>query len=150
MSTSPQPTNGSPTDSPGPLRVLVVDDQELNRMVAEVQLRQLGCESRLVGGGEEAVRTVEREAFHLVLMDIQMPGISGLEATRRIRALREAPARPFIVAYTAYPDAENRRACREVGMDGFLAKPLRKTILRAQLVELGLLTEEEPATRRGD
>ncbi|MGE0710116.1 MAG: response regulator [Planctomycetota bacterium] len=117
-----------------PLRVLVVEDHRLNQRVVTHQLAHLGYRAALAGDGLEAVRLVEQEPFDLVLMDVQMPRLNGLEATRRIRELLRPG--PRIVAMTASASAEDRRACLRAGMDAYLAKPVRLGALEAVLEEL--------------
>jgi signal transduction histidine kinase/CheY-like chemotaxis protein len=105
------------------MRVLVVDDFEPNRMVVATRLRQAGHHVAEAVDGPGAVTAVAEKAFDLVLMDIGMPGMDGLEATRRIRF---APGkRTPIVALTAAAMPGDREACLAAGMDDYLAKPLR-------------------------
>jgi CheY-like chemotaxis protein len=102
---------------------MVVDDDPLNREVALALLQPLFATVEWAGDGEAAVRLAADNAYGLILMDLQMPGVGGLAATRQIRALpgREKVA---IVAFTANAFAEDRAACLDAGMDGFLAKPV--------------------------
>jgi two-component system sensor histidine kinase BarA len=107
------------------LRVLVADDSEVNREVADAALRRFGITAAFVADGLEAVATVERETFDLVLMDGSMPGLDGFEAARAIRA-REAEtgrARLPIVALTAHVVGTAADAWREAGMDDVVHKP---------------------------
>jgi two-component system, sensor histidine kinase len=113
-------------------RVLVVEDDAVNQRVIEMMLKRTGAESAVVGNGYDALDRVLRENWDLVLMDVQLPGLDGLEATRRIRARLEG--RPLaIYALTANAMAEDRAACREAGMDGFMAKPIKQEELHAVL-----------------
>jgi two-component system, sensor histidine kinase and response regulator len=109
-----------------PLRVLVVDDHVVNQAVAGAMLRKWGHAIATALDGEEAVEKVKREPFDVVLMDLQMPTVDGLEATRRIRAWETESARPRlpIMAMTARAMTEDRAQCREAGMDGFVSKPI--------------------------
>ncbi|MEM9998321.1 MAG: response regulator [Bacteroidota bacterium] len=105
------------------LRVLVAEDQPDNQFVALNMLQLLGAEVVIANDGIEAVEQVEQHTFDVVLMDVMMPRMDGVEATRRIRA-RIAPDRqPRIIALTAHALAEERRRCLAAGMDGFIAKP---------------------------
>ena len=106
-----------------PLSVLVVDDVAMNRDIAGSFLRAAGHEVAYAEGGVEAVEAVASSAFDMVLMDVRMPRVDGLEATRRIRALEGARGRVPIVAMTAQAFAEQVEECRTAGMDGHLAKP---------------------------
>lgn len=107
------------------LRVLVADDSEVNREVAEAALRRFGIAARFVEDGLQAVAAVERESFDLVLMDGSMPGLDGFEATRAIRAREAETGRPRlpIVALTAHVVGTAADAWREAGMDDVVHKP---------------------------
>jgi CheY-like chemotaxis protein/HPt (histidine-containing phosphotransfer) domain-containing protein len=112
-------------------RVLLVEDNEVNRRVALAVLRKLGLQVDAVVDGEEAVACVRAVDYDLVFMDMHMPRMDGLEATRLIRAREAGTTRRVpIVAMTANVVAEARTACADAGMDDFLPKPF----LRSQLV----------------
>ena len=108
-----------------PLRILVAEDNPVNRRVVESVLEERGHRPVLVGNGREAVAALEREAFDVVLMDIQMPEMDGFEATAAIRA-REASSGGHvpILAMTAHALQGDRERCLAAGMDGYLAKPI--------------------------
>ena len=107
-----------------PLRILLVEDNAVNRAVAEAMLSRSGFDVSAVDNGAKAVAAVESSAFDLVLMDLRMPVMGGLEATRAIRALA-GPARTVpIVALTADVCPAVKKACQAAGMDGFVAKPI--------------------------
>ena len=115
-------------------RVLVVDDDEMNCEVTLALMRTALPLSEAVRDGLEAVRRCEHQPYDLILMDVQMPGIDGLETCRRIRELPGGAA-TAIVALTANAFADDRRLCLEAGMDDFLTKPvvaklLFETVLR--------------------
>lgn len=116
-------------------RVLVVDDVEINRIVAGGLIRALGYEVSTVGDGLDAIEHCKTEPPDAVLMDVNMPVVNGLDATRRIRELQQlGRIAPFpIVAATADNDPRNVERCREVGMDGFLCKPLNLQALKEEL-----------------
>ncbi|MEL6183170.1 MAG: response regulator, partial [Myxococcota bacterium] len=124
-STAPEPNRRPPTPKPD-VRVLVAEDNPVNQKVAQRMLEQLGVTPEIVPNGEEAVRAVQRTSFDLVLMDLQMPVLDGLEATKQIRALLPLDDQPSIVALTANNRPADKRACSEVGMDAFLEKPVRR------------------------
>jgi CheY-like chemotaxis protein len=115
--------------------VLLAEDHEVNRRVALGLLRHLGLTADAVGTGREAIEAVRARAYDLVLMDVQMPDIDGLDATRAIRAEIRAERQPRIVALTANALAGDAEACFAAGMDAFLAKPVRLDALRAALVD---------------
>ena len=102
-------------------RVLVVDDNDINQEVAAEMLRQLGLRVEVAGGGIQALELASRTNYDAILMDLQMPGMDGLEASAR---LREQGATMPILALTANTRLEDRQACRTAGMDDFLAKPV--------------------------
>ncbi len=106
------------------LRVLVVDDNEVNRQVAGELLQQAGALVTYAVNGEEAVAAVQGGTFDAVLMDVQMPVMDGIEATRRIRSSREASAAVPIIAVTAHARAEDAERCRAAGMNDHLQKPI--------------------------
>ena len=117
----------------GRLRVLVAEDNVVNQKVATLLLQRLGQRPDVVGNGQEALEAVRARHYDLVLMDVQMPVLDGLEATRRIRAELPANRQPRIVAMTANALLEDREACLAAGMDGYLAKPVRAHELSAAL-----------------
>lgn len=122
------------TQSPLGFEVLVVDDNHSNQLVAVGMLENLGCVPTVAKSGREAVEAARREVFDLILMDCQMPGMDGFEATRQIRSLEAAGSRTAIVAMTANSRAEDVQKCFDSGMDDFLGKPLRLESLREKLL----------------
>jgi CheY-like chemotaxis protein/HPt (histidine-containing phosphotransfer) domain-containing protein len=111
------------------LHVLVVDDSAINRDIASAYLRAAGCRVDCVEGGVEAIAAVADIDFDVVLMDLRMPGMDGLEAMRRIRGLDVRGLVP-IVAVTAQVFNEQMKACRELGVVGHVSKPFEpKTLL---------------------
>jgi CheY-like chemotaxis protein len=107
-------------------RVLVVDDSEVNRIVASGLVRALGYDVVCASDGLDAIEQCKASPPDVVLMDVNMPVLGGIDATRRLRELQASGrVAPFaIVAATANTDDETLQACRDVGMDGFLSKPL--------------------------
>ncbi|MGA1287756.1 MAG: response regulator [Rubrivivax sp.] len=105
-----------------PLRILLVEDNPVNQLVAQQMLSRLGYQVETVNNGEDAVQAQRRSPHDLVLMDIQMPGIDGIEACRRIRALPTTHT-THIVALTANASESDRQAYRAAGMDSHLPKP---------------------------
>ena len=111
------------------LSILLVDDSDVNLKVASLMLKKLGYHADLATNGIEAIEALERKPYDIVLMDIQMPVMDGLEATKIIRQRRDKG--PTIIVTTAL--AICRDACLEVGADEFLTKPLRIEDLRASI-----------------
>jgi CheY-like chemotaxis protein len=130
-------TPGAPDASPPPLeglRVLVVDDNTINRSLAVGMLEKHGHSPVHATNGREAVEAAAREAFDLIFMDVQMPEVDGFEATRRIRdAELETGRRTPIAAMTAHAMPGDRERCLTAGMDHYLSKPLDKAALLALL-----------------
>lgn len=118
-----------------PLRVLVVDDVPVNLQLLGLILKKDGHEVVRASGGEEAVQRVQEAHFDMVLMDMQMPGVSGLEACERIRAWEQAHDKPHtpVVAMTASVLLSDREAAQRAGMDGFATKPVVLAQLRAEM-----------------
>jgi CheY-like chemotaxis protein len=111
------------------LSILIVDDCEVNRKVASLMLKKLGHDADLATNGIEAIEALEHQSYDIVLMDIQMPEMDGLEATRVIR--QRWNNGPKIIATTALAICLD--ACLEAGVDDFLTKPLRIEKLRAAI-----------------
>lgn len=118
-----------------PSSVLVVDDSKTNLKIAKVILRSLEHEVTTAESGEIAINLMTQEQFDLVLMDVNMPGIDGLETTRRIRNGSRQMVHTPIIGLSASAFTEDIENCLEAGMNGFLAKPLSKTDLVATLSE---------------
>jgi CheY-like chemotaxis protein len=115
--------------APGkPLRglALLVEDNLVNQRVAQKMLERLGLTVDLAGNGQQALEAVARRAYDVILMDCEMPDMDGFEATTRIRDREPEGARRVpIIAVTASATESARQRCYAVGMDAFLAKPLR-------------------------
>jgi|GEM_PF-5775548 len=107
-----------------PLRILVAEDSPINQRVIGLMLKQLGYQSVVVSNGLEAINAVDQATYDLVLMDVQMPVIDGLEAAERICSKHPAGSRPHIIALTANVTVEDRQTCLAAGMDGYLSKPI--------------------------
>ena len=127
------PVAGPPAGAPIAGDVLVAEDVAINRDLICRQLEGVGFRPRPVKDGNEAVAAARLGGFALILMDMRMPGLDGLEATRQIRQLEPPGQRVPIVAITANASDADRRACLEAGMDDHLSKPIRSADLRAML-----------------
>ena len=124
------------------LKVLVVEDNPTNQLVARRILEQLGAAVSVADDGVSGVAAARDGAFDLILMDVQMPGMDGLEAARRIRALPGPAARAPIIALTANVMAHQRASYRAAGMDGVAAKPISPAALVAEIVRLSQVGPE--------
>ena len=117
-----------------PLRILLVDDMPMNLDLAVRLLTRRGHQVTAVENGQRAVEAFQKEAFDVILMDLQMPILDGFQATRRIRkheADQSPTSRIPIIAITASDDMGDRQNCREAGMDGFITKPIDiKTVVQ--------------------
>jgi PAS domain S-box-containing protein len=116
------------------LHVLLAEDNEVNQKVGRLLLTKLGHTVDIVANGAEALAAARSGAHDVILMDMHMPVMDGLEATRRIRA-EVTGRRPVIIALTASVTLEDREACAAAGMDGYLPKPVQGPDLAAVLIE---------------
>jgi CheY-like chemotaxis protein len=130
-----------------PCRLLVADDVAINRELLVQMLSQYGHQITCASNGEEAVELVQHGQFDLVLMDVQMPVLDGIQATRQIRQLPLPMGRVPIVALTASIIADEHQHCRDAGMDGVLTKPVDWQKLFAVLAHYRSIRAEPPATQ---
>jgi PAS domain S-box-containing protein len=115
------------TVPPQPSRVLLAEDNLVNQKVALHMLAALGYRADLAANGEEVLQALERQPYDIILMDVQMPEMDGLEATQRIVTEQpDATKRPWIIALTANAVQGDREICLEAGMDDYISKPIRK------------------------
>ena len=124
---------GPETPSHGALRILVAEDNDVNRRLALALLRKLGFAADVARNGLEALAALREARYDVVLMDVEMPEMDGLEAARRIRREWRDPDRPRIVAMTANAMQGDREMCLAAGMDDYLTKPIRPDHLAAAL-----------------
>ena len=129
-------------------RILLVEDNSANQDITHDLLENAGFHVDMAGNGQEAIQLAQSRSYDLILMDSQMPVMDGLEATRAIRSLPDYAATP-IIALTANAYEQNRRNCLEAGMNDFIAKPVKMSVLLATvgqwLVRPGPHAETEPA-----
>jgi PAS domain S-box-containing protein len=138
----PRPGSAPP---PTTMRVLIVDDDVVNQMVAEAQCARLGMTTRTVGSGEQALEVLATERFDVMLLDVQLSGMSGLVVAD---ALRREPNRPYIVGMTASASAADQLACLEAGMDHFVAKPAGLQVVGDALARAAVaLSSTDPTTQ---
>jgi signal transduction histidine kinase/CheY-like chemotaxis protein len=135
----PAPPSAAPPRQPGAtrrtLRVLLAEDDAINRIVVLDMLEQLGHRADAANDGLEALHALEQHAYDVVLMDIQMPGMDGLEVTRRVRSTKGDQL--HIVALTAHALSGDRERCLAAGMNGYLSKPVRLADLQNALAGVG-------------
>jgi signal transduction histidine kinase/ligand-binding sensor domain-containing protein/DNA-binding NarL/FixJ family response regulator len=116
-----------------PCRILLAEDNSTNQKVALLMLERLGWSADVAADGLEVLEALRRQSYDIILMDVQMPGMDGLEAARRIAAEHPPEHRPRIIALTANALAGDREACLAVGMDDYLSKPIRLDELYAAI-----------------
>ena len=120
------PSTRTPTADTSVRRILLVEDDNVNREMTTRLLERMGHEVHTAGDGAAALEILRRRAYDVVLMDIQMPGMDGLEATRRLRSEQVPGGQPYVVALTASVMESDRERCRDAGMDAFVSKPIRQ------------------------
>ena len=133
-----------------PLRVLVAEDIPANQKVILYLLSRLGIRADVVCTGVEALQAVERRQYDVVLMDVQMPEMDGLDAARRIHSRWPEAQRPWLIALTANATRQDREACLEAGMDDYLSKPVRTEHLRTALERVPVRRPHDSAEAAGD
>jgi signal transduction histidine kinase/HPt (histidine-containing phosphotransfer) domain-containing protein/ActR/RegA family two-component response regulator len=132
-SRQPAPTVDRELAKRRPLRVLLAEDHLFNQQVILALLEHLGYRADLAGNGREVLEALAHQDYDVILMDVQMPEIDGLETTRRIRRELAADRQPRIIALTAHAMTGDRESCLAAGMDGFLSKPVKLADLHAAL-----------------
>jgi CheY-like chemotaxis protein len=134
----------------GPLRILVAEDNQINRDILQAALAARGHQLQFARDGLEALQLVQRQPFDLVLMDVQMPGLDGLEATRCIRRLAAPLCDIPVIALTANVLASEQERCLRAGMNDCLTKPIEWERLFAAIGRFGATTQPAPAARAPD
>jgi two-component system, sensor histidine kinase and response regulator len=122
---------------PAPLRILLADDNPVNCRIAVLMLEKAGHQIDVVNGGAEAIEAVRGKRYDLVLMDVQMPEVDGLEATRRIRALPIAHAGVPVIAITANALHGDDQRCFDAGMNDYITKPIDRARLLGKVGQWG-------------
>src|SRR5579859_1090210 len=133
-------TENPPAAARKPVRILIAEDSPLNLQVALKQLEKLGFQADAATDGTQVLAALGRATYDIILMDCQMPEMSGYEATWQIRELEKqratdsaAATHVYIIAMTANTEADNREKCRQAGMDDFIVKPVQLPELEAAL-----------------
>ncbi|MBB6674700.1 PAS domain S-box protein [Cohnella nanjingensis] len=129
-----QPQSAETVQPPGALRILIAEDNEVNQKVLIRMLEKLGYRPVTVRNGEEAIEAVKRDRFDMIFMDIQMPVMNGMEATKRILQSVRREESPYIVAVTANALVGDRERYLEAGMNEYISKPLQSSVV-ARAVE---------------
>jgi CheY-like chemotaxis protein len=114
-------------------RALVVEDDPASARLMELLLRQIGCAATVAPNGDAAMRLIQTVPFSLVFLDYDLPGLSGPEIIRRVRALPDAAARVPIVVLSGYADLEKKSQCLNAGADEYLIKPIAVAQLQQTL-----------------
>ena len=108
-----------------PLHILLVEDVSINQKVALQLLNRLGYRANTANNGQDALEALQSQPYDLILMDVQMPEMDGIEATRRIRQRMDVASQPWIVAMTAHAMQGDREVCLSAGMNDYISKPIR-------------------------
>jgi len=115
------------------LRILIAEDNEVNKRVIKKMLKKLGFQADIANDGQDVLTALEKQRYDLILMDVQMPRIDGLEAASLIRKRWPHAEQPYIVALTACALEGDRDRCLDAGMDGYISKPVKMGDLREAL-----------------
>jgi CheY-like chemotaxis protein len=135
---SPKPVIDGDLAMRHPLRILLAEDNQVNQKLALRILEQMGYRADIASNGLEAVESIERQMYDVILMDVQMPEMDGLDATRNIRKLADV-TQPHIIAMTANAMEGDREMCIAAGMNDYVSKPIRVN----ELVEALMKTERK-------
>jgi len=125
-------------------RLLLAEDNSVNQKVALHMLARLGYRADAVANGHEVLASLKTRPYDIILMDVQMPDMDGLEATRQIKASLEGKRGPWIIALTANAMEGDREMCLEAGMDDYLGKPIKSPDLAAALARAHVALHSEP------
>jgi len=115
------------------LRILLAEDNNTNQKIALLILKRLGYTADVVSNGLEVLEAFSRQFYDVILMDLMMPEMDGIEATRQLFHLWSYPKRPRIIAMTANHTPSDRRRCLEAGMDDYISKPIHLQSLKFAL-----------------
>jgi PAS domain S-box-containing protein len=138
-------TAPAPAAAVSQANILVAEDNKVNQAIIRRLLQNAGHRVFIAGDGQRAIEALLSQRFHLILMDVQMPHMDGLEATRRIRSMeREGFPRTPIIALTAHAFGGDRELCLEAGMDGYVSKPINASVLQK------VMQQHLPGSAAGD
>jgi len=133
-----------------PLTILVAEDNTVNQKVVQQLLAHLGYRADIVASGVEVLDALERQNYDVILMDVQMPDMDGLEATRRLKARFGREAAPRVIAMTASAMLGDREKCLAAGMDAYVSKPVELDQIRAVLIAVSQGTGTQPSAAGED
>ncbi|MEM9089486.1 MAG: response regulator [Cyanobacteria bacterium P01_F01_bin.53] len=136
------------TEALSSLKILLAEDNLVNQQLAVMMLKRLGYQADVVSCGEEVLQVLQNQSYDVILMDVHMPGISGITATQKICQRYPAEQRPYIIALTACSEASDATKCLEAGMQDYLAKPIDAAALTHVLQ--GLEERARPANSDQD
>jgi CheY-like chemotaxis protein len=120
-------------DQDQPLRILLAEDNLINQKVMTQMLKKLGYKADIAADGLQVLQAVEHHPYDVILMDVQMPRMDGLEAAKAIRGRLSSAVQPCIIAITAYALEGDRKMCLDAGMNNYLSKPVKLEELRSAL-----------------
>jgi len=123
---SPSEAAAQPEATPASIKILLVEDNPVNQKVATLILKKLGYQADIANHGLEALAALERQAYEVVLMDVQMPEMDGITATGEIRKKYQDSQRPWIIAMTANAMQGDREMCLQAGMNDYVSKPINR------------------------
>lgn len=126
-----------------PMRIMLAEDNPINQILAAKMLESFGYSCELVENGKQALEKAELAEFDLVLMDVMMPEMDGLEATRALRKSTKLQKQPYIIAVTANALKGDRELCLEAGMDDYITKPINLEELRLKIAHFGALVNNQ-------
>ena len=147
--TAHDPARSRATQAGGALNLLLVEDNPTNRLLAQRVLQRAGHDVTMAENGAIALDRLARQCFDLVLMDVQMPKLGGIEAAIAIRREEETTGGHVpILALTAHAMVQDRERCMSAGMDGYLTKPIRPAMLLEAIARLGIVSRGRQAVRK--
>ncbi len=124
------------SETPRNYKILIAEDNKVNQKVALLTLKKLGYEADIVSNGLEVIDVVQSQTYDLIFMDVQMPEMDGLEATRWLCEHCDSTNKPYIIAMTANAMEGDRQICLDAGMDDYLSKPLKIEALKKALLNI--------------
>ena len=142
---APEQDMPSQTNSDGPLRILLAEDNAINALLTRTLLEADGCHVDVVEDGALAVEAMKNQSYDMIFMDMRMPNMDGLESTRKIRALPNVPKSLPIVALTANAFDDDRNACFDSGMNDFMTKPVSAEELQGMVKQWARKDQEVAA-----